>query len=221
MRVKRKLAELVSATVIVLSTPVWAEEGSPAAMQMPSVVGGDGLKQLADALRIADGSVDLVIGGDPGPEKLGVILDLLSVSSADQIRLSTLYDPETLRVTAEQKAVLAVVRDYIATHGLNWYVCEGWWGTPGREHLSRRVIEEFRGSLLFIDNGPSSDLIENPSADLNAAIAADPVFAGLFDQTQWIIDGEGYWNAVEAFWSQVMLDNALEPARRGGWKDGC
>jgi hypothetical protein len=221
MQMTWKLAALASAMVLVISAPVWAEEGSAAAMQMPSVSGGDGLKQLADALRSADGSVDLVIGVDPGPEKLGEILNLLSVSTADQIRLSVLYDPETLRVTAEQKVVLAVVRDYIAVRGLDWYVCEGWWGTPGREDLSRRVAGEFGGSLLFIDNGSSSDLIDNPSADLIEALENDPAFASVFDQPQRLTDGEPYWNAVEAFWSQVMLDNELDHERRGGWKDGC
>ncbi|NJM81832.1 MAG: hypothetical protein HC844_04415 [Tabrizicola sp.] len=200
------------AVTLVLSAPVTAEDAPVAVMTMPA---------LAGALMRADGSVDLVIGVSPGPEKLVEMLDLLSVSTATQIRLSALYDPETLRVTSGQKAILSVFRDYIAVHGLDWHVCEGWWGTPGREHLSRRVIDEFGGSLIFIDNGPSSDLIDNPSSDLSAAVANDPVFASLFKDAEWIVDGEEYWNAVEAVWSQVMLDNALDPARRGAGRMGA
>lgn len=207
-----KQTALVCAAISVLSGPVFAEASPAVVSKMP---------ELAGALMRADGSVDLVIGHDPGTEKLTDMLDLLAASTADQVRLSTLYDPETLRVSAEQKTVLTAVRDYIAMHGLDWHVCEGWWGTPGREHLSRRVIEEFGGSLLFIDNGPSSDLIENPSADMIEALATDPAFASVFDHPKRVTDAEGYWNAVEAFWSQVMLDNALDPAQRGGWKDGC
>lgn len=200
------------AVLVLLVGPVFAEV-TPAAMnRMPD---------LAGALMRADGSVDLVIGVDPGPEELVGLLDLLAVSSADQVRLSTLYDPETLRVTADQKAVLTVMQDYIAANGLDWHVCEGWWGTPGREHLSQRIAEDFGGSLLFIDNGLSSDVIDNPSADLMESLSNDPAFANVFVQPERLIDVESYWNAVEAFWSQVMLDNALDPARRGGWKDGC
>jgi hypothetical protein len=212
MLMARKLVTIAHAVTLALSAPVTAEDAPAAVMQVP---------ELAGALMRADGSVDLVIGYDPGTEKLTNILDLLAASTAEQVRLSTLYDPETLRVSAEQKTVLTAVRDYIAMHGLDWHVCEGWWGTPGREHLSRRVIEEFGGSLLFIDNGPSSDLIENPSADMIEALATDPAFASVFDHPKRVTDAEGYWNAVEAFWSQVMLDNALDPAQRGGWKDGC
>lgn len=170
------------------------------------------------AMAGVNGSVDVVIGAEPGEQMLEALLDGLSVSSADQVRFSAFPYAPSSRVT------MRVVETYISENGLDWHVCHGWWLSPDDDYVGALLKERFAGSMIFFDEGPTSDVIDNPNADIASGIEADAVFGGVLKETaERVRDPELYYQAVNAIWTQIVPVRQLDPERqnRGGWVDGC
>lgn len=180
---------------------------------------------LTIALTQADGAVSIALAAEPDAGQLEDLMGLLLMSPAKQVRFSTVYDPETQRVTADQTAILDKVNQFIESHGVEWKVCNDWWMSPDSAVISASVNDSFGGSLILIDNGASSDAYDNPEADFMQARYDDPAFAAVFgDGARRVTDPEEYLAAVEAFWVQVQSDGGSsdgQTSENGGWVDGC
>lgn len=176
-----------------------------------------GWGEMSRALQAATGSVDVVIAGALSSESLGGLLDLLAQSSADQVRISMTYD------VPGRRELGAVAEAVARERGLPWHVCHDWWLIPDHDWRAAFVHDELGGSLVLIDNDPSSGVVENPEEDLAVAIQQDPAFAGVLGAApRRIEEADVYFEAVSAPWSQVQ-GHATSPAQQeqGGWVDGC
>lgn len=166
-----------------------------------------------------DGSIDVVIATRPDPVALGHLLDLLVMNTGFQVRFSVLHDVEA------RGEVLAQIYAFRDATGTDLHVCRGWWTWPDAHRFAALLRDRFGGSVVFIDNGPSSDAFENPSSDFIAAMRLDPMFAAAAsDAPRRVTDGEDYLSALEMFWQQIYSLNEHEAERllaRGGWIDGC
>lgn len=184
----------------------------------PLVAETSAQSRLGLALAATSGSVDVVLGAEPGDQRLEALLRGLSASSAHQVRFSTVpYGPSS-------RETIRVVENFIAENELDWHVCHGWWLSPDDDYVGTLLTEEFAGSMIFFDEGPTSDVIDNPNADIASGIEADAVFSGiLHDAADRVREPELYYRAVNAIWTQIVPVRQLDPERqkRGGWVDGC
>lgn len=195
-----------------------AEQPTPTSLAMPSVSGQSASQNLDLGVTQTDGTVSIVFASEPDSDQLEYFLSLMVISTADQVRFSATYDLDN------RNGLLEGLEAFIGANGVPWHVCRGWWMSPDDDYSAALIREDFGGSLVFIDNGQSSDVVDNPEADLNAALTADPVFAGMFgSDPRRVESGEEYFNAVTAFWSQVVpkVELIRERQKKGGWVDGC
>lgn len=195
------------------------------AVDFPPDGKGAAWDNLTIALTQADGTVNVALATDPGAGRLEDLMGLLLMSAPDQVRFSTVYDPTTQQVTTAQRAMLERINGFISSHGVDWDVCNGWWMSPDSTNISASVADRFGGSIILIDNGPSSDAYDNPEADFMQARYDDPAFAGVFgDDARRVTDPEEYLAVAEAFFLQVMGQGDADADRLtagGGWVDGC
>ena len=164
-----------------------------------------------------DGSIDVVFATKPDPERLADFLSLMVVATAQQVRFSATFNAE------DRIETLRSVEDFITSTGVPWHVCHGWWLSPDADYSETVVRDDLGGSLIFIDNGQSSDVVDNPAADMVAALTADPIFGGTFVGNAQRVDDTGkYFDAVSAIWGQVVPNRELDQDRqeKGGWVDG-
>ena len=166
-----------------------------------------------------DGSIDVVIAASPDPAALGTLLDLMVLQSGFQVRFSIFHDVEARR------EVLAQIYAFREATGTDLLVCRTWWAWSDADRFAALLRDRFGGSVVFIDNGASSDAFDNPSSDYIAAMRLDPMFAAaLSDAPHRVTDGEDYLAALEMFWQQINSQNMPDGDRllaRGGWIDGC
>ncbi len=166
-----------------------------------------------------DGSIDVVIAASPDPAALGTLLDLMVLQSGFQVRFSIFHDVEARR------EVLAQIYAFREATGTDLLVCRTWWAWSDADRFAALLRNRFGGSVVFIDNGASSDAFDNPSSDYIAAMRLDPMFAAaLSDAPHRVTDGEDYLAALEMFWQQINSQNMPDGDRllaRGGWIDGC
>lgn len=128
---------------------------------------------LVLGLTQTDGSIDVVIAERPDPAALGNLLDLLVLHTGFQVRFSVFHDVE------DRGEVLAQIYAFREATGTDLHICRGWWSWPDADTYAATVREQFGGSLVFIDNGDSSDAYDNPASDFMAARTFDPLFAGV------------------------------------------
>lgn len=202
-----------------------AAAAADTAVAFPPEGKGAAWDNLTIALTQADGTVNIALASDPGAGWLEDLMGLLLMAAPDQVRFSAVYDPATQQVTTEQRAILERINGFISTHGVDWDVCNGWWMSPDSTSISASVADQFGGSIILIDNGPSSDAYDNPEADFMQARYDDPAFAAIFgDDARRATDPEEYLAVVEAFFVQVMGQGDADADRMtagGGWVDGC
>lgn len=174
--------------------------------------------QIIVSLTEANGSVDVVIASPPDYGSLEDLLSIMILSTANQIRIGVAPGMQGRQKTIDR------IEGFIADRGLSWSMCQGWWDTEGAGVFAKRVRDEFGGSLVFIDNGASSSVIDG-DADFELAIEADPAFAAMTGPSPFMIsDRSAYFNAVEVFWSRIVPTHDLDPnwwKENGGWIDGC
>lgn len=184
----------------------------------PLVAQTSAQSRLGLALAATSGSVDVVLGAEPGDQWLEALLKNLSASSAYQVRFSTVpYGPSS-------RETMGVVEDFISENGLDWHVCHGWWLSPDDDYVGPFINEQLGGSMIFFDEGPTSDVIDNPNADIALGIEADAVFSGVLQgEADRVRDPALYYEAVNAIWTQIVPVRQLDAERqsRGGWVDGC
>lgn len=136
-----------------------------------------------------------------------------------QVRFSIFHDVE------DRGKVLAQSYAFREATGTDLHVCRGWWSRPEADRYAAMMRERFGGSLVFIDNGDSSDAYDNPASDFMAARVLDPLFAGVFGpDPRRIEDGGDYLAALEMFWWQIDRLDTWDRDRllaRGGWVDAC
>ena len=209
-------------TTVLVAALLWAGAAGAqeSALDLPPPGAQAAWDNLALALTQADGSVDVMLADPPDPDRLDALLDLMVLSTADQVRISTTYDMPGKAET------LARIEGFIDENGLPWHVCHGWWLSPDSDPYATLIRDRLGGSLVFLDNDPTTGIVENPEASFDEAMRGDPAFAGTVGQEpRRIADAEDYFEAASAVWVQVMaLHGAeLDPARRdeGGWVDGC
>lgn len=205
---------------IALAGALWATEvaSQEAALHFPPAGTPAAWDNLTLAVTQADGAVDVVLAVEPDPDRLSNVLSLLAIGTADQVRFSATYD------VPGRREALAGIERFARANGLAWAVCPNWWLSPDVDYLAAEIREDLGGSLVFIDNGPSSDAPDNPDADLAAAMREDPAFAGVLGpDARRVEDAADYFDASTAVWMQVVPNRALDPARqdKGGWVDGC
>lgn len=164
------------------------------------------------------GSVDVVLGVEPGDQMLEALLKSLSASSVYQVRFSAAeYAPWSIKA-------MGMVEDYISENGLDWYVCHGWWLSPDTDDVAALLKDQFGGSLIFFDEGPTSDYLDNPNADMAKGMETDAVFGGVLNgSANRVRDPALYYEALTAIWTQIVPVRELDAERqsRGGWVDGC
>ena len=173
---------------------------------------------LTLAVTQADGSVDVVLAQEPATEHLDRFLDLLVIGTASQVRFSATYDMPGRRETLDR------IEAFSRENGLGWSVCHDWWLSPDADYLATAIRDTFGGSLVFIDNGATSDAVDNPDADLGTAMRADPAYAAVLSSApRRISDAGEYLDGVMAVWIQIVPTRELDAARqsKGGWLDGC
>lgn len=174
---------------------------------------------LVLGLTQTDGSIDVVIAERPETAALGNLLDLLVLHTGLQLRFSIFHDVE------DRGEVMAQIYAFHEATGMDLHVCRGWWAWPDSDASAAMLRESFGGSLVFIDNGPSSDAYDNPSSNLMTARTLDPMFAGALGADLRRVDnGEDYLEALAMLWQQVDSLDAWDRGRlleRGGWIDGC
>ncbi|REG53171.1 hypothetical protein EQ718_08230 [Paracoccus versutus] len=174
---------------------------------------------LVLGLTQTDGSIDVVIAERPDPVALANLLDLLVLHTGLQVRFSVFHD------VADRGEVLAQIYAFREVTGTDLHVCRSWWSWPEADGYAAMLRDRFGGSLVFIDNGDSSDAYDNPASDFMAARILDPLFAGVFGpDPRRIEDGGDYLAAMEMFWRQIDTLNIWDRDRllvRGGWVDGC
>lgn len=174
---------------------------------------------LVLGLTQTDGSIDVLIAERPDPAALGNLLDLLVLHTGFQVRFSVFHD------VADRGEVLAQIYVFRETTGTDLHVCRGWWSWPEADGYAAMLRDQFDGSLVFIDNGDSSDAYDNPASDFMAARILDPLFAGVLGPDPGRIeDGGDYLAALETFWRQIDTLAIWDRDRllaRGGRVDGC
>ena len=209
-------------TTVLLAALLWASTAGAQekSLDLPPPGAQAAWDNLALAVTQADGSVDVMLADRPDPDRLDALLDLMVLSTADQVRISTTYD-----MPGKEEA-LGRIEGFIRENGLLWHVCHGWWLSPDSDPYATLIRDRFGGSLMFLDNDPTTGIVENPEASFDEALRVDPAFAGAVGQEpRRIADAEDYFEAASAVWVQVMAVHGaeLDPARRdeGGWVDGC
>lgn len=193
-------------------------EASESALAFPSANGQTVAQNLDLGVTQADGTVDVVFADRPDAATLEYFLSLMVLGTAEQVRFSATYSAEGRLETLRE------IETFIEANGMPWHVCHGWWLSPDDDYAASVVKDRLGGSVILIDNGPSSDVVDNPDADLSAALTADPVFAGIFGSgAARVEDPSDYFEAVSAIWGQVVPNRELDSQRqeRGGWIDGC
>lgn len=174
---------------------------------------------LVLALTQTDGSIDVVIAERSDPAALANLLDLLVLHTGIQVRFSVFHD------VADRGEVLAQIYAFREATGTDLHVCRGWWSWPEADGYAAMLRDQFGGSLVFIDNGDSSDAYDNPASNFMAARVLDPLSAGVLGpDLRRIEDGGDYIAALEMFWRQIDMLNIWDRDRllaRGGWVDGC
>lgn len=172
---------------------------------------------LVNALMSVDGSVDVVVLSEPEDDQwLTDVIGVLQVSTADQVRFSVGYD------VPGKGALYTLFDDARPDDGTEWHVCREWFLNPDHGRLANDAAVKLGGGVLLIDNGATSQIVDNPDASFDEAMAEDPAFKGLFGETALIEDGAEYQETVTLVWVQVPDDayNA-ERLERGGFMDGC
>lgn len=200
-----------------LVAPVYADEHE-SALPFPAALGPSVLQNLELGVTQADGTVDVVFASEPDAEKLEYFLSLMVLGTAEQVRFSVTYNAEQRQATFEQ------IESFIQANGVPWHVCHGWWMSPDADYAEGVIRDELGGSIILIDNGHSSDAVDNPEADIVEALTADPVFVGAFGSQPVRVEDMGkYLKAVSVIWGQIVPVRELDSQRqeRGGWIDGC
>lgn len=193
-------------------------DGSASALPFPAVQGQSVSQNLDLGVTQADGTVDVVLAAAPDPDRLDYFLSLLVLGTAEQVRFSVTYDAN------ERQATVGQIESFIEANGVPWHMCHGWWLSPDDDYAETVIRDELGGSVILIDNGQSSDVVDNPEADMEKALTADPVFTGVFGPQPVRVEDMGdYFKAVSAIWGQVVPNRELDSQRqeRGGWVDGC
>ncbi len=172
------------------------------------------------ALTRTDGSIDVVFAARPDPAALEDFLSLLILHTGFQVRFTVFHD------TTGRGEILAQLYAFREAHGLDWHVCRGWWAWPQADGYAAQLRDRFGGSIVFIDNGDSSDAYDNPEADVLTARLLDPAFVGVFAPHPFRVEEpEAYLKIGEMFWQQITQIDAWQGRERllnrGGWVDGC
>lgn len=174
-------------------------------------------ENMMTAIASVDGSVDVIVLAEPEDAQwLATVVDSLRVSPADQVRFSVGYDVPGKR---DLHAMFEASRP---ENGPAWHVCRNWFLDPDHGDMANRLAPELGGGVLFIDTGSTSEIVDNPNASFDEAMAQDPVFKGVFGTTARVSDGVEYQDAVTLVWVQVPQEayNA-DRLKRGGFMDGC
>lgn len=171
---------------------------------------------LAQALAQTDGSVDVVLGYDAEPGALTDLMGLLAGSSAQQVRFSVTFE------VAGRNEVMDGIEAFARANEKDWAVCRDWWSSWDIESTAVDLRDQL-GNFIFIDNGPTSGVVESPEADIDQALLEDPAYAGLLgSEPRRVTDPAAYLAAASAVWIHAA-NHELDQARqaRGGWVDGC
>jgi hypothetical protein len=197
----------------------FAEDLRATALAFPPPGAAAALDNLTLALTQVDGSIDVVFAARPDLAALDDFLSLVILQTGFQVRFSVFPD------TAGRGEIFTQIYDFREAHGLDWHVCRGWWAWPRADGYAAQLRDRFGGSIVFIDNGASSDADDNPEADYLTARHLDPAFAAVFGLEPFRVEEpEAYLKIGEMFWHQVTQIDAWPGLERlldrGGWVDG-
>jgi hypothetical protein len=205
---------------IVAASGLRADELPATALDFPPAGAAAALDNFTLALTQTDGSIDVVLAERPHPAALDELLALLLLNTGFQVRFSVFHD------APERGEALAQLFAFRQSHGVDWHICRNWWSWPEADGYAAEVRDRFGGSIVFIDNGDSSDAYDNPDADFMTARILDPVYGGVLGPEPFRVeDPSDYLSIGGMFYHQVTeidgwqgLDRLLD---RGGWLDGC